>query len=167
MPPAPGSMSASSRTNTADGRKTTTIATSHSNRLASPNWLAAVVSQRSPTIAVMLNSTTSESRRTRGSRLGGWGMHGGGDPPDAAAQHRAARHVGGEMLAARHAQHGDAHRPGVQQDRIPGAVRQLLPLGDDEIRRRPGERERGVPRGDRLAVLPPPPPRPPIPPQTP
>src|SRR5438445_6182547 len=91
MPPAPGSMSASSRTATADGRKKTTIATSHRDKLASPNWLAAVVSQRSPTIAVMLNSTTSESRRTRGSRLGGSGMHRGGEPPDAAAQHRAAR----------------------------------------------------------------------------
>src|SRR2546430_7780447 len=100
MPPAPGSMSASSRTATADGRKNTTSATSHSTRLASPNWLAAVVSQRSPTIAVMLNSTTSESRMTRGSRLGGSGMHRGGEPPDAAAQHRAARHVGGEMFAA-------------------------------------------------------------------
>src|SRR6059036_3485704 len=144
MPPAPGSMSASSRTATADGRKKTTIATSHRDKLASPNWLAAVVSQRSPTIAVMLNSTTSESRRTRGSRLGGSGMHRGGEPPYAAAQHRAARHVGGEMLAARHAQHGDAHRPCVQQDRIPGAVRQLLPPGDDEISRRRRERERGV-----------------------
>src|SRR2546429_9306722 len=154
MPPAPGSMSASSRTNTADGRKTTTIATSHSNRLASPNWLAAVVSQRSPTIAVMLNSTTSESRMTRGSRLGGSGMHRGGEPPDAAAQHRAARHVGGEMFAAAHAQGGDAHRPRVQQDRVPSAVRQRLPPGDDEIGRRPGERERGGAPGGRLAGFP-------------
>src|SRR6266480_2495237 len=142
MPPAPGSMSASSRTATADGRKNTTIATSHSNRLASPNWLAAVVSQRSPTIAVMLNSTTSESRMTRGSRLGGSGMHRGGEPPDAAPQHRAARHVGREMLAADHAQRGDARRPGVQQDRVPGAVRQLAPPGHDEIRCRRGKRER-------------------------
>src|SRR2546422_6584030 len=31
----------------ADGKKKTTIASSHSPRLASPNWLAAVVSQRS------------------------------------------------------------------------------------------------------------------------
>src|SRR5437879_11706458 len=133
MPPAPGSMSASSRTATADGRKNTIIATSHSTRLASPNWHAAGVSQRSPTIAVMLNSTTSESRMTRGSRLGGSGMHRGGEPPDAAAQDRAARHVGREMLAAGHAQRGDAHGPRVQQDRVPSAVRQLLPPGDDEI----------------------------------
>src|SRR5437879_2446214 len=145
MPPAPGSMSASSRTATADGRKKTTIAMSLSNRLARPNWLAAVVSQRSPTIAVMLNSTTSESRMTRGSWLGGCGMHAGGEPPDAAAQHRAARYVGREMLAAGHAQGGDRHRPRVQQDRVPGAVRQLLPSSHDEIRRRRGERERGVP----------------------
>src|SRR5256885_15317389 len=126
MPPAPGSMSASSRTATADGRKNTIIATSHSTRLASPNWLAAVVSQRSPTIAVMLNSTTSESRMTRGSRLGGSGMHRGGGPPAAAAHHRAARHVGGEMLAADPAQRGGARRPRAPQDRVPGAVRQLL-----------------------------------------
>src|SRR5438132_8105345 len=119
-------MSASSRTATADGRKNTTIAISHSTRLASPNWLAAVVSQRSPTIAVMLNSTTSESRMTRGSRLGDSGMHRGGEPPDAAAQHRAARHVGGEMFAAGHAQRGDAHRPRVQQDR-----RQTFPRSEE------------------------------------
>src|SRR6266550_2900818 len=67
MPPAPGSMSLSSRTAIADGRKKTTIASSHNPRLASPNWLAAVVSQRSPTMALMLNSTTSRSRMTRGS----------------------------------------------------------------------------------------------------
>ena len=60
-------MSANSRTATADGRKKTSIATTHNSRLASPNWLAAVVSQRSPTIAVMLKSTTSRSRMTRGS----------------------------------------------------------------------------------------------------
>ena len=60
-------MAASSRTATADGRKKTTIASSHNPRLASPNWLAAVVSQRSPTMALMLNSTTSRSRMTRGS----------------------------------------------------------------------------------------------------
>src|SRR2546429_1035852 len=62
-------MSASSRTATADGRKKTSIASSHRPRLARPNWLAAVVSQRNPTIAVMLNSTTSRSRKTRGSWL--------------------------------------------------------------------------------------------------
>src|SRR5207253_8369966 len=93
MPPAPGSMSASSRTATADGRKKTTIATSHRDKLASPNWLAAVVSQRSPTIAVRLNSTTSESRRTRVSRLGGSGRHRGCGDPDAAADHLAVERV--------------------------------------------------------------------------
>src|ERR1041385_3725526 len=60
-------MSASSRTATADGRKKITIARSHKPRLASPNWLAAVVSQRRPTMALMLNSTTSRKRMTRGS----------------------------------------------------------------------------------------------------
>src|SRR5438067_4263718 len=117
MPPAPGSMSASSRTATADGRKKTTIATSHRDKLASPNWLAAVVSQRSPTIAVMLNSTTSESRMTRGSPLGGSGMHRAAEPPETPPHHRPSRHVGREMLAADHAQRGDARRPGVQQER--------------------------------------------------
>src|SRR2546421_7665196 len=126
MPPAPGSMSASSRTATADGRKNTTIAISHSTRLASPNWLAAVVSQRSPTIAVMLNSTTSESRMTRGSRLGGSGMHRGGEPPDAAAQHRAARHVGGEMFAAGHAQRRSEEHTSELQSRSDLVCRLLL-----------------------------------------
>src|SRR5439155_15417840 len=60
-------MAASSRTAIAEGRKNTSIANSHNPRLASPNWLAAVVSQRSPTMALMLNSTTSRSRMTRGS----------------------------------------------------------------------------------------------------
>src|SRR5439155_401370 len=128
-------MSASSRTATAEGRKKTTIATTHRSRLASPNWLAAVVSHRSPTIAVMLNSTTSRSRMTRGSWSGTLGMNGGGEPPDAAAQRGATDHVGREMLAADHAQGGDARRPRVQQHRVPGAVRQLLALGHDEIRR--------------------------------
>src|SRR6266567_1760823 len=68
MPPAPGSMSLSSRTAIADGRKKTTIASSHNPRLASPNWLAAVVSQRSPTMALMLSSTTSRARWGRCSR---------------------------------------------------------------------------------------------------
>src|SRR5437773_9581573 len=52
-------MSASSRTATAEGRKKTTIASTHRSRLASPNWLAAVVSHRSPTIAVMLKDRKS------------------------------------------------------------------------------------------------------------
>ncbi len=60
-------MSASSRTAIADGMKNTSIATIHTVSDASPNWLAAVVSQRNPTIAVMLNSTTSRSPMTRGS----------------------------------------------------------------------------------------------------
>src|SRR5436189_64697 len=96
-------MSASSRTATAEGRKKTTIASTHRSRLASPNWLAAVVSHRSPTIAVMLNSTTSRSRITRGSWSGTPGMNRGGEPPDAAAQRRATHHVGREMPATGHA----------------------------------------------------------------
>ncbi len=59
-------MSASSRTAMADGMKNTSMASAHIRRLAIPNWLAAVVSQRRPTMAVMLKSTTSESRITRG-----------------------------------------------------------------------------------------------------
>jgi len=61
-------MSASSRTAIADGRKKITIAITHSARLAGP-MRPAVVSQRNPTIAVMLNSTTSRRVITRGSRV--------------------------------------------------------------------------------------------------
>src|SRR5438093_11442947 len=50
----------------ADSRKKITIATTHSTRLDGP-MRPAVVSQRSATIAVMLNSTTSRSVMTRGS----------------------------------------------------------------------------------------------------
>src|SRR6266571_337212 len=66
MPPSRGSMSVNSRTATAEGRKKITSASSQRTRLAGP-IRPAVVSQRSPTIAEMLNSTTSRSRMTRGS----------------------------------------------------------------------------------------------------
>src|SRR5205809_6961839 len=127
-------VSASSRTATAEGRKKTTIATTHRNRLASPNWLAAVVSHRSPTIAVMLNSTTSRSRMTRGSWSGTLGMNRGGEPPDAAAQCRAAHHVGRVMLAAGDATGGDPRRPRVPQPRVPRPVPQLLGQRHHEYR---------------------------------
>src|SRR6266550_7472971 len=103
MPPEPGSMSASSRTAMAEGMKNTTIASTHISKLASPNWLAAVVSQRRPTIAVRLNSTTSRRFITRGNC--GWdiGPKGlmvdrGGKPADAGAQRRPTQHVGGKVL---------------------------------------------------------------------
>src|SRR6267143_4496561 len=76
-PPSPGSMSVSSRTAIADGTKKITIANTHSARLAGP-IRPAVVNQRSPTIAEMLNSTTSRNVITRGSRLMSGGCGGGG-----------------------------------------------------------------------------------------
>jgi hypothetical protein len=59
-------MSVSSRTAIAEGRKKNTIASTQRTRLAGP-IRPAVVSQRSPTIAVTLNSTTSRRVITRGS----------------------------------------------------------------------------------------------------
>src|SRR3989449_2126738 len=121
-------MLASSRTATADGRKKTSIASSHRPRLARPNWLAAVVSQRNPTIAVMLNSTTSRSRRTRGSwlmesskrgsanafRCVSW--HRGVDrrhqPADPGAEGGPARDIRGKVLAPGHPQRRDSHGAG-------------------------------------------------------
>src|SRR3989442_15737022 len=105
-------MSVSSRTAIADGRKKITIASSHRTRLAGP-IRPAVVSQRSPTIAVMLKSTTSRSVSTRGSRgrgtlagiykeevprSGGGRMQPGHQPPHAAAHHGARGDVGGKVL---------------------------------------------------------------------
>src|SRR2546427_263643 len=123
-PPSPGSMSLSSRTAIADGRKKITIANTHSARLAGP-IRPAVVSQRSPTIAVMLNSTTSRSVITRGSRLisGGGGMHRGHEPPDAATQRGGRGDVGGEVFVG-----GDAQRAAPPADPATPSSRTSLAL---------------------------------------
>src|SRR6266568_9321479 len=115
------------RTATAESRKNTIIARSQRPRLASPNWLAAVVSQRSPTMALMLKSTTSRSRITRGScwltsRTGG--MHARRQPADAHAERRAARDVRRKVLAGGDPQCRDAQRCRIQQDGVAGAVGQ-------------------------------------------
>src|SRR5256714_3907196 len=157
MPPAPGSISASSRTATADGRKNTTMATSHRSRLASPNWLAAVVSQRSPTMALMLNSTTSRNRMTRGSCwLTSWpgGVYPRRQPADARAKRRPARDVRRKILARGYAQRRDAQRRGIQQTGVTGAVWQTLAPCPHDVRRGGGEGERGVRRGKRAPAVP-------------
>src|SRR6266699_6484953 len=160
MPPVPGSRSASSRTAAAEGRKKITIASIHSSRLAGPNY-AAVVSQRSPTIAVMLKSTTSRSPMTRGSRdwdgssltLGRRRMDGGHQPPDTDAEDRSGGDVAGKVLGRCDAQRADRDGARVQEQGIARTVREVLAPRNDEIRGGRRERERRVPGRQRLLIV--------------
>src|SRR3989442_14601431 len=153
-PPSPGSMSLSSRTAIADGRKKITIANTHSARLAGP-IRPAVVSQRSPTIAVMLNSTTSRSVITRGSRLisGGGGMHRGHEPPDAATQRGGRGDVGGKVFVGSDAQRADPRGADEQQHAVAGGVPQLLVSRQNGVGGHRGEGKRGVAGGEGHAVV--------------
>src|SRR5207247_2322333 len=149
-------MTASARRARADGMKNTSIASSHSGSAATPNWLAAVVSQRSPTMAVRLNSTTSRSPITRGSsgrsltapRSPHRRVESRDEPADGAPQRRAAGDVGREMAAGLEPQRPDAGRADVQEDGVAGRVTTVLaPRGRRRASRPPG-------RGDPLTTTP-------------
>src|SRR3989442_138232 len=104
-----------------------------------------VVSQRTPTIAVMLNSTTSRSVITRGSRLisGGGGMHRGHEPPDAATQRGGRGDVGGKVFVGGDAQRADPRGADEQQHAVAGGVPQLLASRQNGVGGHRGEGKRG------------------------